>query len=82
LSKLEERVRASMQLAVPEVPGDTIGVEATSVFYAENEFAISIESVPSFVSCTVNSFFRPSDLVARVAVLYGPPTSPGGGAAF
>jgi hypothetical protein len=34
---------------------------------------------PSFVAWKVGSYFRPSDLVTWLTVLYGPPEAPGGG---
>lgn len=68
-----------LQLTVPTHEHDSIAAEAAQVFYSRNEFLISIGTVRDFVAWRVGNNVRPSDLVTRLAVLYGPPHDPGGG---
>jgi len=78
-SKLEDQLMSAWQLTVPTHESDTIAAEAAQIFYSRNEFAVAIGTVPNFVAWQIGSYFRPSDLVTRIAVLYGPPDEPGGG---
>lgn len=78
-SKLESQLALTWQLTVPTHANDTLTAEAAEVFYSRNEFAVLVGTVPSFVAWKVGGYFRPSDLVTRLTVLYGPPQAPGGG---
>lgn len=78
-SKLQDPLINSIHLTTPLHPGDVLGLEAAQAFYSLNEFAIAISTIPNFVSWIVNNSFKPSDTITRLAILYGPPTNPGGG---
>ena len=79
LHKLEGQLSSMWQLTIPTHEHDGLAAEAAQVFYSRNEFMVSIGTVPGFVAWWVGNFFRPSDLVTRLAVLFGPPLDPGGG---
>ncbi|KAI9766151.1 MAG: hypothetical protein M1840_006718 [Geoglossum simile] len=76
-SKLEREPALTWRLTIPTHAGDTLAAEAAQVFYSRNEFAVSVKSLYRFTASWVGSYYRPSDLVTRLAVIYGP--SPGGG---
>jgi hypothetical protein len=69
---------SAIHLTNPQSQNDAIAQEATQIFYSLNEFAVSITTLSSFLSWTTNAI-KPSTFITRLAVLYGPPTSPGGG---
>ncbi|KAH8773153.1 hypothetical protein F5882DRAFT_464950 [Hyaloscypha sp. PMI_1271] len=78
-SKLQDWVASSIHLTHPNSQKDTFAFEAAQIFYSLNEFAISITTLPHFISWTINNVLKPSLLITRLAVLYGPPTNPGVG---
>jgi hypothetical protein len=78
-SKLQDWVASSIHLTNPNSQKDTFAFEAAQTFYSLNEFAIPITTLPHFISWTINNVLKPSLLITRLAVLYGPPTNPGVG---
>jgi hypothetical protein len=78
-SKLQDWVASSIHLTYPNSQKDTFAFEAAQTFYSLNEFAISITTLPHFISWTIKNVLKPSLLITRLAVLYGPPTNPGVG---
>jgi hypothetical protein len=84
-SKLQSPLASSLHLTNPHSQNDTLALEASQTFYSLNTFAISITTLPSFLSWTLNTNppfplnFKPSSFITCLAILYGPPTSPGGG---
>jgi hypothetical protein len=78
-SKLEAHVATSLHLTTPQSANATLAHEASFIFYTLNAFAISITLLPHLTTWTINNTFKPSLLITRLVVLYGPPTNPGGG---
>jgi hypothetical protein len=78
-SKVQDWVASSIHLTPPNSQKDTSAFEAAQTFYPLNEFAIYITTLPHFISWTKNNVLKPSLLITRLAVLYGPPTNPGVG---
>ncbi|KAI9774476.1 MAG: hypothetical protein M1839_001709 [Geoglossum umbratile] len=79
LHNLEKLPALMWQLAVPTHAGSALAAEAAQVFYSRNEFAVSVKTLSAFMASSVGSYYRPSDLVTRLVVIYGPPNTPGGG---
>ena len=75
-SNLEPHLALTWQLTIPINLEDIFAAEAAEVFYSRNEFAVPIATIPSFAVWEVGNYFRPSDLVTRLAVLYGPQEGP------
>ena len=78
-SKLQPTLLSSIHLTTSLDQDDILVLEAAQTFYSQNEFAMSISTIPDFVSWTTSNIFKPSDVITRLAILYGPPTNPGGG---
>jgi hypothetical protein len=78
-SKLERQPALLWRLTIPTHAGDTLAAEAAQIFYSRNEFAISVKSLYRFTASWVGDYFRPSDLVTQLAVIFGPSLAPGGG---
>jgi hypothetical protein len=79
LSRLQAPLLSSVHLTTPLHQGGTLALAAAHVFYVRNEFALSISTIPNFVPWIVGNTYKPSDLITRLAILYGPPTNTGGG---
>jgi hypothetical protein len=75
-SNLEPHLALKWHLTIPMNPKDIFAAEAAEVFYSRNEFAVPIATIPHFVAWQMGNDFRPSDLVTRLAVLYGQPEGP------
>jgi hypothetical protein len=78
-SKLQAPLISSVLLTLPQSQSDTLAFEAARIFYSQNEFAVAISTIPSFIPWSVSNSFKPSDMITRLTVLCGPPTNPGGG---
>lgn len=75
---MNSEVAINWQRTIPKSLEDTSAIEAAQVFYSRNEFSLPVAIIPSFAAWQVNNCFRPSDLVTRLAIMYGPPEDPGG----
>ena len=78
-SYLQPPLVSSIHLTVPRSAADTTALRAAQTFYAQNSFAIAITTISFFTTWTINDIFKPSEFITRLAILYGPPTNPGGG---